>query len=243
MQDIGVQLYTLREQVAQDFAGTLDALAQAGVSRVELARDYGGLTGPALRAALEERGLSAPSAHLSLEPLEEDLEAQVEFLKAVGVRHAVYPYHRADTEAEWLALAARLERVAQALAPHGLTLSYHNHDHELTQEFGGRPVLDLLLEAAPTVQAELDVAWIYAGGKDPVEYLRRYAGRLPLVHIKDVRRDGEGWQTVALGEGEVPLRAVLAALPGETQPYYEQDQGGTIETVRQSLAYLAGPGN
>lgn len=239
MQDTGLQLYTLREQVAQDFSGTLDALAQAGVRRVELARDYGGLSGPALRAALEERGLSAPSAHLALDPLEEDLDAQVQFLKAVGVRHAVYPYHRADTEAEWLALAARLERVAQALVPHGLTLSYHNHDHELTQEFGGRPVLDLLLEAAPTVQAELDVAWIYAGGKDPVEYLRRYAGRLPLVHLKDVRRDGDGWQTVALGEGEVPLRDIVAALPDSTQAYYEQDHGGTLDTLRRSLDYLS----
>ena len=238
MQDTGIQLYTLREQVAQDFAGTLGAVARAGVRQVELARDYGGLSGPALRAALDERGLSAPSAHLSLEPFEEDLEAQVEFLKAVGVRHAVYPYHRADTEAEWLALAARLERIAQALAPHGLTLSYHNHDHELTQTFGGRPVLDLLLEAAPTLQAELDVAWIHAGGHDPVSYLRRYADRLPLVHLKDVRRDGDGWQTVALGEGEVPLRAVLEAVPGHTQPYYEQDQGGTLETLRRSLAYL-----
>lgn len=238
MQETGIQLYTLREQVAQDFLGTLDALAQAGIRRVELARDYGGLSGPALRAVLDERGLSAPSAHLALEPLEDDLEAQVQFLQTVGVRHAVYPYHRADTEAEWLALAARLERVAQALAAYGLTLSYHNHDHELTQTLGGRPVLDLLLEAAPSVQAELDVAWIYAGGHDPVTYLRRYAGRLPLVHLKDVRREGEGWQTVALGEGEVPLHEVLAALPAEVQPYYEQDQGGTLDTLRRSLGYL-----
>ncbi|KQR35614.1 sugar phosphate isomerase/epimerase [Deinococcus sp. Leaf326] len=242
MQDTGIQLYTLREQVAQDFFGTLDALSQAGVRHVELARDYGGLSAPALRSALDERGLEAPSAHLSLEPFEEDLETQVEFLRTVGVRHAVYPYHRAETEAEWLDLAARLERIAQALLPHGLTLSYHNHDHELTQVFGGRPVLDLLLEAAPTVQAELDVAWIHAGGHDPVTYLRRYADRLPLVHLKDVRRDGAGWQTVALGEGEVPLRAVLAAVPEGTQAYYEQDQGGTLDTLLRSLAYLSSTG-
>lgn len=238
MQEVGVQLYTLREALEQDFLGTLDALARAGVRRVELARAYGGLSGAGLRAALDERQMTAPAAHLSLEPFEQDLEAQVDFLQAVGVGHVVYPYHVAQTEAEWLALAGRLERVAQALAPHGLTLSYHNHQHELTQAFGGQRVLDLLLAHAPSVQAELDVAWIYAAGQDPVDYMQRYAARLALLHLKDVRRSGEDWQTVALGEGEVPLPAILAALPPRTQPFFEQDHGATLDTVRQSFDYL-----
>ncbi|MGY2893887.1 sugar phosphate isomerase/epimerase family protein [Deinococcus sp. UYEF24] len=239
MQTTGLQLYTLRDQLGQDFLGTLDQVAATGVRTVELAQEYGGLSADALRGALDERQLQAGSAHLPLAPFEDDFAGQLAFLQALGLRHVVYPYHRAETEAEWVQLADRLEAVALRLAGHGLTLSYHNHDHELSQTVRGQPVLDLLLERAPTLQAELDVAWIYAGGQDPVAYLRRYAGRTPLVHLKDVRREGQGWQTVALGEGEVPLQEVLAAVPQDAQTFYEQDQGGSIETLRRSLAYLA----
>lgn len=238
MRDVGLQFYTLRDQFQENFFATLDAVAQTGIRRVELAQQYGGLSASDLRAALDERHLTAPSAHLGLKPFEDDLEAEVAFLKTVGIRHAVYPYHAAPTEADWLNLADRLERVAQALGPHDLTLSYHNHDHELTQQFQGQPVLDLLLQRAPSVQVELDVAWIHAAGHDPVAYIQRYANRLPLLHLKDIQRDGQGWQTVALGTGEVPLQAILSAVPFHTQMYYEQDHGGSLETVRQSLAYL-----
>lgn len=237
---IGIQLYTLREQLAGDFTGTLDALQNLGLQNVELAGEYGGLDAPALRAALDARGLSARAAHLPLDRLEADPSGVAAFLHRLGARHAVYPYHRAGSEAEWSSLAERLERLAAELAGEGITLSYHNHDHELTQQFGGQPVLDLLAEAAPSLALELDVAWIHAGGHDPLDYLRRYAGRVPLLHLKDVRRTAEGWQTVELGAGEVPLDAVLDAVPQGTQVFYEQDHSQGLESVRQSLAYLRG---
>ncbi len=240
METTGLQLYTLRDQLSQDFLGTLEQVAAAGIRTVELAQNYGGLSADELRRALDERQLQAASAHLPLAPFEDDFAGQLTFLQTLGLRQVVYPYHRSESEAEWLQLADRLEAVAARLAEHGLTLSYHNHDHELSQQIGGQPVLDVLLERAPTLQAELDVAWIHAGGHDPVAYLRRYAGRTPLVHLKDVRREGQGWQTVALGEGEVPLPEVLAAVPAGAQTFYEQDHGGTLDTLRSSLAYLAG---
>ncbi|MFC4456543.1 sugar phosphate isomerase/epimerase [Deinococcus sonorensis] len=240
MQNVGLQLYTLRDLFTQDFLGTLDAVAAAGVRVVELTQNWGGLSAEQLRAELDQRQMQAPSAHLPLQSFEDNLAGRVAEMRALGVQHVVYPYHRADSEAEWLALADRMERLAGPLGEQGLTLGYHNHDHELTQQFGGQPVLDLLLERAPSVKAELDVAWIHAGGQDPVAYVQRYADRLPLVHLKDVSRDGDAWQTVALGEGEVPLQAIIAALPAHTQAYYEQDHGGTLDTLHRSVAYLRG---
>ena len=236
--DIGIQLYTLRDDLGRDFAGTLDALQGLGLHNLELAGQYGGLDGAELRATLDARGMAARSAHLPLQLLEDDTAGQAAFLQSLGAQHAVYPYHVAETEAEWTALAQRLEAAARALAEHGITLSYHNHDHELTQTFGGRPVLDLLAEQAPSLKLELDVAWIYAGGQDPVDYLTRYADRTPLVHIKDVRREGEGWRTVELGQGEVDLNAVFAHIPEGALLFYEQDHSDGLKSVRESLDYL-----
>ncbi len=237
-QDIGIQLYTLRDDLGRDFSGTLDALQELGLHNLELAGQYGGLDGQGLRAALDARDMQARSAHLPLQLLEDDTAGQAAFLQALGARHAVYPYHQADTEEAWTELAQRLERLARALAEHGITLSYHNHGHELSQTFSGRPVLDLLAEQAPSLKLELDVAWIHAGGQDPVAYLQRYADRTPLVHIKDVSRDGDGWRTVELGKGEVDLQAVFANIPEGALLFYEQDQSDGLSSVRESMDYL-----
>ncbi|MDV6375609.1 sugar phosphate isomerase/epimerase family protein [Deinococcus arenicola] len=234
---VGLQLYTLRDQLAQDFLGTLDAVARSGITEVELAGEYGGLDGPALRAALTERGLTATAAHIGGEALENDLAGQVHFLQGVGVTRVVYPWFKGE-EAQWLALADQLEGWAMELAGAGLSLSYHNHDHEIRDHLDGQPILDLLLERAPSLGLELDTAWVHAGGLDPVEYLRRYADRTTLVHLKDLRREGDGWRTVELGAGEVPLAAILDAVPAGASVFYEQDQADGLNSLRTSLAFL-----
>ncbi|OLV17733.1 sugar phosphate isomerase/epimerase family protein [Deinococcus marmoris] len=238
---VGLQLYTLREQLAQDFFGTLDAVAASGITEVELAGEYGGLDGPGLRAALAERGLTATAAHIGGQVWEQDTAGQIDFLHGVGVKRAVYPWFKGEGQ-EWVKLAEQLEGLSQKLAAEGISLSYHNHDHELSETLDGQPVLDVLLERAPTLQLELDTAWVYAGGKDPVEYLKRYADRTPLVHLKDLRRDGEGWLTVELGAGEVPLTAILEAVPPGATVFYEQDQADGMASVKASLEFLGSLG-
>lgn len=235
---VGLQLYTLRNDLARDFDGALDAVAQSGVTNLELAGEYGGLGGAALQAALARRGLRAVSAHIGGEALSNDLQGQTKFLKAAGIRQVAYPYFRADNDAAWLELADQLETLAQHFAVEGITFSYHNHDHELSGQIGGQPILDMLLECSPSLSLELDTAWVYAAGHDPLAYLKRYAGRTPLVHLKDLRRDGEKWQTVELGSGEVPLEAILDNVPAGALVFYEQDDSKGVASLTKSLAYL-----
>jgi len=237
---VGLALYTVRDDLTRDFGGTLDAVAASGVRQVELAGVYGGLGGAALKAALAERGLQAVSAHIPGEALEHDTDNQIAFLKEAGIKHVAYPYFRSDDEQVWFDLAARLEPLAQRFAAEGITLSYHNHDHELSGQAGGQPILDMLLERAPSLSLELDSAWAYAAGHDPAAYLKRYASRTPLVHLKDLRREGERWRTVELGAGEVPLESVLAAVPQGAVVYYEQDQSDGVNSLTTSLKYLQG---
>ncbi|GGO25563.1 sugar phosphate isomerase/epimerase family protein [Deinococcus humi] len=235
---VGLQLYTLREQLAQDFLGTLDAVAASGITEVELAGEYGGMDGPSLRAALGERGLRATAAHIGGDAWTGNTEEQIAFLQGAQVTRAVYPWFKGEG-AQWTALADQLEGLAQRLAAEGISLSYHNHDHELSGSVDGQTILDLLLERAPSLGLELDTAWVYAGGKDPVDYLRRYADRTPLVHLKDLRREAGGWRTVELGAGEVPLTAILNAVPAGASVFYEQDQANGLDSLRTSLTYLA----
>lgn len=238
MPNIGLQLYTLRNDLAHDFDGVLDAVAASGVTNIELAGEYGGMDGAALQAALKRRGLTAVSAHIGGEVLKSDLPGQTEFLKAAGIKQVAYPYFRADDDAAWIELAAQLETLAQHFAAEGITFSYHNHDHELSGQIGGQPILDMLLERAPSLSLELDTAWVYAAGHDPVAYLKRYADRTPLVHLKDLRREGDKWLTVELGSGEVPLEAVLDNIPAGALVFYEQDDSKGVASLTESLAYL-----
>lgn len=240
---VGLQLYTLRDDLERDFRGTLEAVARLGFQGVELAGNHGGMDGPGLRRLLDELGLRALAAHVGLEKLEAELEREAELALELGATRLVVPWWNAPDEAGWLALAGRLSALAGRLAGRGLRLAYHNHAHELEARAGGTTALDAILGRAPAVDAELDVAWVHAGGARPAEYLARYAGRTGLVHVKDVRRKPEGgWLTVELGRGEVDLPAALAAArdAGATWLVVEQDhcERPPLESVAASLAHL-----
>lgn len=242
---LGLQLYTIRDDLERDYRGTLETIARLGFDGVELAGNHGRMSGPQLRRLLDGLGLAVAGAHVGLEQLEADPEREADLALELGAPGLAVPWGKAADDAGWLALADRLEALGARLARRGLRLGYHNHAHELELEAGGRPALDVLLARAPGVDAELDVAWIHAGGRAPTEYLARYAGRVPLVHLKDVRKQPDGgWLTVELGQGEVDLPAVVAAAgqAGAEWLIVEQDrcQRAPLESVEASLAHLRG---
>jgi len=236
---IGIQMYTLRDHAAQNFTLTLERVAQTGVEGVEFA-GFGGMSAPDLKALLERLNLKAAGAHFSSEQLFDELQKSVDYALELGLSTIVCPYARFETAQEWLEFAAKLETVAQSLKTSGITLLYHNHDHELTQKIGAKTVLDALLEAAPSVGGELDVAWLEVGGYSAAEYLTRYAARTPLIHLKDYRRKGSEVETVELGQGETHLDAALEAGKGAQWWLIEQDQcaGDPFDSLKVSLEWL-----
>ncbi len=240
----GLQLYTLRQEAARDFEGTLRRVADLGYAGVELAGNYGGLGPAELRARLDELGLETASLHISLDALETDFDQQADLALALGASCLVCPWIAPDRRADesgWRSVFASLERLAERAAARGLTLAYHNHTFEFESKVGNEYALDALLSAAPRVQLELDVAWAQAGGVSAPDYLRRYAGRTPLVHIKDLTLGGAEPATVALGEGVVDLGGVLD-VARELQPAWllvEQDRSDDpFKDVATSAAYL-----
>lgn len=210
---LAVQMYTLREDTARDFPGTLKAVADIGYSAVELA-GHGGLSTPELKALLDELHLSVAGSHIALDTLETDLRTVVEDARLLGNRHIVVPYlpaERRTDAAAYKKIAETLEQFGDALVSSGLTLCYHNHNFEFVKQDNGEYGMDIILQnTSPlTVKAEMDTYWILKAGVDPVAYVSKYPGRVPLMHLKD--RDLTDGSFAEVGTGDLPLDALVAA--------------------------------
>jgi len=241
---IGLQMYTLRSETANDFLGTLRKVAELGYEGVEFA-GYGGLDAKTLRAELDALGLQAIGAHVPLPRMLEAAEEEIEYMLTLGGKYIVVPWMGPETYESESALAdtcGKLESAAKLCAERGIVFGYHNHAFELEIRLKDRRLLDAIFAGAPSLQAELDACWVHKAGVDPAEYIRKYAGRLPLVHLKDMAVvDGEV-QTVELGKGEVNLAAIAAAAKeaGSEWLIVEQDHCANppLESVATSIGWI-----
>ena len=207
---IGLQLYTVRSLLQEDFPGTLKAVADAGYDEVEFA-GYFDRPPEEVRALLERVGLDAPAAHVPLDALQRDLAGTIEAARTVGHRYLVCPWLSPEDRVSierYQELATLWNEVGAACREAGLRFGYHNHDFEFAA-IGGRLPFDVLLaETDPElVDFELDLFWITKGGQDPLRYFARHPGRFTLCHVKDMAADGS---MVDVGKGGIDFAAIFA---------------------------------
>lgn len=192
---LGAQLYTVRTLLEKDFDGTLAKVAAAGYSEVEFA-GYFNQTPAQVRSTLKRHGLKAPSAHIDYASLTGDKWARViDSAHTVGHKYLVNawvdPTIRDQPDA-WKRIADTYNRAAEISHRAGIQFAYHNHNFEFAprKDAGGKLPYDIVLESCDPrlVKMELDLCWIAAAGKDPLEYFRRYPGRFPMVHVKGLRQ-------------------------------------------------------
>jgi len=244
---VGLQLYTLRELTSRDFKGTLAEVSRLGYRGVELA-GYGGLSAIELKSVLDELGLEPIGSHVSIERLTDALDEEIAYNKTIGNTRLIMPYlvpearRHAD---DWRSIAERLDAIGRKCAAQGMTLLYHNHEFELTDQVDGKTVLDALYDIVPAeeLQFELDVCWIRYADHDPAAYINRYAGRVPLVHLKDLQVEEDGKPlTVELGTGVVDLKACIraAAEAGAEWLVVEQDycQNPPLQSIGTSMKWI-----
>jgi sugar phosphate isomerase/epimerase len=207
---LGAQLYTVRAELEKDFDGTLAKVAAAGFTEVEFA-GYFKQTPRQVRDALKRHRLKAPSAHIDYGSLAGDTWARVlENAHTVGHKYLVNAWVDAsirDQPGAWKRIAETYNRAGDASRRAGIQFAYHNHNFEFApvKDADGKLPYDILLEScdARLVKMELDLCWISAAGKDPLDYFRRYPGRFPMVHVK-------GLTTLPPVTGEaVPIDRVL----------------------------------
>lgn len=239
---LGIQLYTVRSLMAQDVAGTLRRVSEAGYGEVEFA-GYFDRPPEVIRGEMDDLGLQGVSAHVPIEALRSDFEGVVSAAKVLGHQYVVVPFLAQEerTSAEdYRRIAGELDRLGERCGAAGLTLGYHNHDFELAELDGSRG-LDLLLEGTDPslVVFEIDLFWARTGGVDPAEYVRRWPGRFKLCHVKDMDANGD---MVDVGDGVMDWAQILGAATdvGVEHFFVEHDQpADPMGTARRSHDFLA----
>ena len=240
--DLSVQLYSVRERLAADFGGTLAALREIGLTRVE---PFGMLDmSDKLAAGLAETGLTAPTTHQVLAGVE--LDRVFDAASRLGVGTVIHPFLPADqwvTRSDVEVVAGMLNSAAQAAAGYGLRVGYHNHDWELRNQLDGRPVLEVLADLLePGVLLEIDTYWAAVGGQDVPALLARLGERVFALHLKDGPLTGVTADQLPLGSGDLPAAAIVAAAPGVQVPVLEFDRyaGDMLEGLATGYAYATG---
>jgi len=238
---IGVQLYSVRNLMQQDFAGTLAAVAGAGYDEVEFAGYYDNEP-QQVRDLLDELGLDGVAGHFPRLVFQDQLDDLIESSKTIGHRYLILPWldPKERTIDGYKALATFSNEVGQACSDAGLTFGYHNHDFEL-QAIDGKVPLDLLLEETdPALVAfELDLFWVLKGGGDPLDYFERYPGRFALSHVKDMTADGE---MVDVGAGSIDFTAIFARADQAGMKHFivEHDEpADPVASIRASRQHLS----
>lgn len=192
---VALQLYTVRDEMQADFEGTIRKVKALGYDGVEFAGLFD-KSAADIKALCEEVGLVPISAHVPLDDMVADPEGVLKDYAEIGCKYVVVPYlteeRRPGTDG-WEKTIADISLTCEAAKALGMTMLYHNHDFEFLK-VDGEYALDILYNSVPAdlLQTELDTCWVNVGGEVPAEYIAKYTGRAPVVHLKDFVMKGKG---------------------------------------------------
>ena len=259
---IALQVYSVRDAATADFEGTMRQVKEMGYDGVELAGLYGLDSAVKVKEILDKVGLALVSAHVGLDILEND--AALDDYAATGIKYVAIPWMVAPKDEDELKAAiARIAKIGERCKARGIQLLYHNHDFEFGK-IGGKYILDTYYDEIPSdlLQTELDTCWVNVGGEVPADYVRKYTGKAPVVHLKDfvgsksenmyaligsdaAKEDSAGkFEFRPVGHGRQDFPAILAAAEdaGASWVVVEQDSPSMdktpLECVKMSIDYL-----
>lgn len=234
---VALQLWSIREETARDFAAAAGAVARMGYAGVELA-GYGNTDAKGAKAALEAAGLKVAGMHAGVDALRTNLNRCVDDALLLGTRHVTCPYWPREhyhSASACTRVGEELAAIGATFRAHGIQFAFHNHANELVM-VEGRRAFDWMLDAAAPrdLACQADVYWVHVGGKDPAEFIREQGRRIRTVHLKDAKE---------IGTGPVNFTEVFAALDAiNAVEWYivevEQYNHAPIESVRLSLEQL-----
>ena len=252
---VGVQLYTVRDLMKDDFDGTIAKVAQIGYKEVEFA-GYFGRTGKQVREVVEKNGLSAPSTHVQYDELDEKFPSVIETSKEIGLEYIICPWIPPELRKSpdiWKQASEKFNKCGEQSKKAGMQFGYHNHWFEFLPTNGVLPYDVLLKECdANLVKMEMDLCWITTAGGDPLKYFNEYPGRFPLVHVKDVKtmpkitsggaqNFGDTVDLTSVGSGVIDWKRIFAASDKAGIKHYivEHDHPKQpIENITESYNYL-----
>ncbi len=252
--NLGFQMYTIRDVIAKDPAAVLKSVKDIGFDEIE-ATDYGNTE--AVWDAIQNSGLKPVSVHVNAASFDKPDELKTKFadFKKRGFSYVVYPYVAESARGGvdvYKALAAKLNKAGVQAKADGLTLCYHNHAFEFEEMNGTTPLQILMSETQKsTLSLEMDIFWVSVAGHNPVDLLKTYSGRVPLLHLKDKGKDQavqfnekvppQEFKEVGNGSIDIPAALKAANAAGVKNYFVEQDHtpGNPVDSLRQSYKYLS----
>jgi len=208
LKEFAIQLYSLRDIINDDFVGILEKLGSKGFgyTGVEF-YNYGGLTADEMKKALSDNGLRPVGSHVGLARLENTLDEEIAFAKAIGVEYIICPSSKIKTREDTLAVAKFLTTVTEKVVAAGMKFGYHNHDYEFVKE-DGEYLLDILFDNLPAEAImELDIYWSEYAGIDSMAYMEKHKSRLEILHVKQIDKDKNN---VELSKGIIDFADVIS---------------------------------
>jgi sugar phosphate isomerase/epimerase len=256
VKNVGLQLYSLRDQLPKDVKGVIAKVAEAGYKEVEpfgysKKAGFWGLDPKSFSDLLKANGLTTPSAHYDMNQYlgsgkTENLESYIEAANATGMSHVIIPSINGEfikTVDECKAVAEKMNKAAEILQRSGLKLGYHNHNFEW-KPIGDTTFYDTIIDHTDPklVAMEMDIYWVVRSGKDPLELFAKHPGRFSFVHVKDMDKTNSGLNT-EIGSGSIDYVKILAkAKQGGVQHFIvEQENYTNIDpyvSITQSAKYL-----
>ena len=212
LRGIGVQLYTVRDEMKKDVAATLAHVAKIGYKEVELAGLFD-KTPAEFKKLLDDNGLRAPSAHMGIGTPDEWAKS-LDAAKTLGCEYVTVPWideKQRQSIDDYKKIAEGFNKAAEQANAAGLLFAYHNHDFEL-QPMEGKLPLDVLYSSTDPslVNFEMDIYWMIHGNADPMQFLSKYPGRIVMVHAKDATAAPEH-KMVDVGRGTIDFKKILHA--------------------------------
>jgi sugar phosphate isomerase/epimerase len=244
---IGLELYSVRKEMAKDFDRTLATVRQIGYTDVELlwSFDNFGKSTAEVKAALQREGLRAPSAHIAPITILIGWEKRLETAKQLGHEYLIVPSLTGDTSRtldQWREWADKFNAAGAVARRAGIWLAFHNEPDHM-KPIDGRVPYDVFVDRTDpsVVRHQLDIGNMALGGGDPLAYLTKYRDRYWSFHFKDVVADRS--RDTELGTGAVDLPRIIAAIPNiANKPYYVEQEGSAdaLASARKNFEYLRG---
>ena len=244
IKNVGIQLYSVRKEMLADAVGTLKQLAKIGYKELESARsekgNYYGLQPTEIKKIVTDLGMTLRSGHVHID---KDWERSIDSAAEAGQTYLVCSSlpTNGQTVENYKKVADAFSKAGEDCKKSNIIFSYHNHEYEFEKE-NGKVLYDVLLENTDSslVTMELDLGWVVASGNDPLIYLKKYPGRFPLWHLKDM--DTTKMQSTELGKGKVKVAELLknAKKSGVKYIFVEQEEYAStaLESMKFDFDYL-----
>jgi len=208
---LALQLYSVRDFTENDLRGTLQKIKDMGYNAVELAGMYG-LSAPEFKTVLDEIGLCAFSAHVPYQAFADDMEGTINAYKTLGCKVVAIPYLVKDQlpgGQNWPTVRQTIAKAIEVCKKAGMPLLYHIHNAEFDKLPTGEYILDKLFADLPGLAVELDTGWMRVSNVCPITWIKKYAGRCPIVHLRDTKVPSDGFQDRPIGHGDLDVPDII----------------------------------